>query len=152
MQHTGSSWQHAGSFSCGCGHVSRPGINPGPLHWERRVLPTGPPGKSPLLDCFIPDVSRERASAIDTCWVCSALLPSSSFLTFYFLSQAHNPRHHLKQQYLSPFPLVCLYKPATEISPIAMPILLQNFKCTQHLSRLPLIERNIFCYPVNLPY
>ena len=27
------------------------GSNPGPLHWERGVLTTGPPGKSPF--CFI---------------------------------------------------------------------------------------------------
>ena len=25
--------------------VPQPGIEPGPLHWERIVLPTGPPGK-----------------------------------------------------------------------------------------------------------
>ena len=29
------------------GLVPRPGIEPGPLHWEHRVLATGPPGKSP---------------------------------------------------------------------------------------------------------
>ena len=27
-----------------------PQLNPGPLHWERGVLPTGPPGKSHLLE------------------------------------------------------------------------------------------------------
>ena len=27
------------------------GLNPGPLHWEHRVLATGPPGKS-LFSCF----------------------------------------------------------------------------------------------------
>ena len=31
--------------------VSRPGVEPGPLHWERRVLPTGPPGKSLDFKC-----------------------------------------------------------------------------------------------------
>ena len=25
--------------------VSQPGIEPGPLHWELRILATGPPGK-----------------------------------------------------------------------------------------------------------
>ena len=29
------------------GLVPRPGIEPGPLHWEHRVLATGPPGKPP---------------------------------------------------------------------------------------------------------
>ena len=37
-------------------------------------------------------------SALDTGWACSALLLSSSSLTFYFPSQVCNPRHHLKQQ------------------------------------------------------
>ena len=27
--------------------VHPPEIKPGPLHWERRVLATGPPGKTP---------------------------------------------------------------------------------------------------------
>ena len=35
------SWQFI-TLSCGM-HA---GSNPGPLHWEHGVLPTGPPGKS----------------------------------------------------------------------------------------------------------
>ena len=41
LQHADSQLWHA----CGI-QFPHQGSNPGPLHWERRVLPTGPPGKS----------------------------------------------------------------------------------------------------------
>ena len=39
--------------------VPWPGIKPGPLHWERRVLTTGPPGKS-------------QRSCVFELWLCGA--------------------------------------------------------------------------------
>ena len=36
-----------------CNLVSRLGMEPGPLHWEFRVLATGPPGKSPPAKVFL---------------------------------------------------------------------------------------------------
>ena len=41
LQHTDSQLWHA----CGIQFPNQ-GSNPGPLHWEHGVLPTGPPGKS----------------------------------------------------------------------------------------------------------
>ena len=38
----GAVW-HVGSY------FPDQGLNPHPLHWKRRVLTTGPPGKSPVL-------------------------------------------------------------------------------------------------------
>ena len=43
-----------GIFSCNiqtlsCSMSPDQGLNPGPLHWEHRVLATGPPGESPAL-------------------------------------------------------------------------------------------------------
>ena len=55
MRHTGSSLRHADFLVAACmwDLVPQPGIEPGPpLHWERGVLPTGPPGKSS--SCFQP--------------------------------------------------------------------------------------------------
>ena len=54
LQHTGSSLPHAGSLVAACGllvaaygiQFPDQGSNPGPLHWERGILTTGPPGKS----------------------------------------------------------------------------------------------------------
>ena len=45
--HEGSSLRHAGSLVAACGiWFPDQGSNLGPLHWERGVLATGPPGKS----------------------------------------------------------------------------------------------------------
>ena len=43
----------ASCVSCGM-WIPKQGLNPGPLHWECGVPPTGPPGKSPsLLNVFM---------------------------------------------------------------------------------------------------
>ena len=42
-----SCFGHAGSLLAACGiYFPDQGLNPGPLHWEHRVLTTGLPGKS----------------------------------------------------------------------------------------------------------
>ena len=53
----GSKLWHSGFLVAACG-ISFPdrGLNPGFLHWEWRVLASGPPGKSPgfiLMQCFV---------------------------------------------------------------------------------------------------
>ena len=43
----GLSCKHTGSLAVAWGiSAPWPGVEPGPLHWERGVLATGPPGKS----------------------------------------------------------------------------------------------------------
>ena len=40
-----------------------PGIEPGPLHWDCRVLATGPPGKSPAFqDSLAPSLGKEGST------------------------------------------------------------------------------------------
>ena len=39
------------------------GLNPGPLHWEHRLLTTEPPGKSPLSFNFITTLRLECKGA-----------------------------------------------------------------------------------------
>ena len=54
LQHADSQLQHVDSqLWCACG-IQCPdrGSNPGPLHWEHGVLPTGPPGKSLEINVF----------------------------------------------------------------------------------------------------
>lgn len=103
------------------------------------------------LACSIPDISRESNSAVDTGRVCCTFLPSSSSPAFYAPSQAYNSWHRLKQQGLSPFLWSAVTNPPLRFLPIAMLILSQNFKHTQHSFELCLIERNVFCSPMNLP-
>ena len=40
----------------------RPGMNPGPLHWEHEILPTGPPGKSQSLLSLDNPLGKEEGS------------------------------------------------------------------------------------------
>ena len=60
LPRAGSSLRHEGSsvvackllvVACGIQFPDQ-GSNPGPLHWERGVLATGPPGKSRFFVCF----------------------------------------------------------------------------------------------------
>ena len=47
LRHTGSSLRHANLVVAGTWDlVPNQALDPGPLPWERRVLPTGPPGTS----------------------------------------------------------------------------------------------------------
>lgn len=57
----------------------------------------------------------------------------------------------LKQQGLSPFLWSALTNPPLRFLPIAMLLLLQNFKHPQQSFGLPLTERNVSCSPTNLP-
>lgn len=95
--------------------------------------------------------SRESNPAGDAGRVCSALPPSSSSPTFYVPSQAHNSRHYLKQQCPSLFLWSGLINPMLGFLSIVVFILLQNFKHTEHVFGLSLIERNVSCFPMNLP-
>ena len=61
---------HLGSLVAACGiYFPNQGSNPGPLHWEHRVLATGPPGKSQFLDFFNIDDLPVHCSHILDCHV-----------------------------------------------------------------------------------
>lgn len=68
----------------------------------------------------------------------------------YLPSQAHSSRRCSNSNVLLLFLWSAVIRPSLGFLLIAMLILLQNCKGIQHLFSLTLIERNIFCYPVNL--
>ena len=60
---TGSQVGYMGSLVAACGiQFTNQGLNPGPLHWECRVLATGPPGKSLTQDFFSPQTINDWGS------------------------------------------------------------------------------------------
>lgn len=105
------------------------------------------------LDCSSPGYFQGK-------WLCpvhtgrsGASMLSSSSLTFYPTSGSAIQGRHLKQQ--RPSSLIHsgrLYKPTTDFSHSDACSLLTELSMYWGVFSLPLIERNKFCYPVNLPH